>query len=186
MQQHIGSTNAAAWAERIPLASSPQIKRAKELENFTRKSHSLHNAGESPDMTTRRSVENHAFGPHQGLVTTTGEGRGFLAHDLTHVIQQSKANRLPHGRSEAGSTIQSQHPDIDMVLTAPFKNSLPTNNIQLREVQAQANEQLLSDSLSKTAKSPHQINIEEVANKVYRLMQFDLILERERATKMGG
>lgn len=188
MQQHTGSTNAAAWVEHITLASSPQIKRAKELENFTRKSRSFHNAGESPDMTTRRSVENHAFGPRQDLVTTTREGRSLLAHDLTHVIQQTKSNRLPHGRSEAeaDSTIQPQHPDIDMVLTAPFKNSLPTNNIQLREAQAQANEQLLSDSLSKTAKSPHQINLEEVANKVYRLMQYDLILERERATKMGG
>ena len=188
MQQHIGRPNATAWVEHITLASSPQIKRAKELENFSRKSHPLHNAGESPDMTTRRLVENHAFGPRQDLVTTTREGRGFLAHDLTHVIQQTQSNRLPQDTSEAerDSTIQPQHPDIDMVLTAPFKNSLPTNNIQLREAQAQANEQLLIDSLSKTAKSPHKINLEEVANKVYRLMQYDLILERERATKMGG
>ncbi len=186
MRQHISSTNAAAWVEHITLASSPQIKRAKEVENFTQKSHSLHNASESPDMTTRRLVENDAFDPRQGLITTTREGRGLLAYDRTHVIQQSKANRLPHGRSEADSSIQPQRPDIDMVLTAPFNNSLPINNIQLSEAEVQANEQLLSDSLSKTAKSPHQINIEEVANKVYRLMQFDLILERERATKMGG
>ena len=186
MQQHIGSTNAAAWVKHVTLASSPQIKREKELENFTRKSHSLHNDSESPDMTTRRSVENHAFGSGQDLVTTTKEGQSLLAHDLNHVIQQTKSNSLPHSRSEADSTIQPQHSDIDMVLTAPLKNSLPANNIQLREAQVQANEQLLSNSLSKIDKSPHQINLEEVANKVYRLMQYDLIVERERATKMGG
>ena len=188
MQQHIGSTNAAAWVEHITLASSLQIKREKELENFTRKSQPLHNAGESSDMTISRSVENYAFSPGQDLITTTGEGRSLPAYDLTHVIQQSKSNRLPHGRSEAkaDATIQSQHPDIDMALTAPFNNSLPTNNIQFREAQTQANEQLLSDSLSKTTEPPYQINLEEVANKVYRLMQYDLILERERATKMGG
>jgi len=148
----------------------------------------LHNAGESPDMTISRLAENDAFGPRQDLVTTTRERRRLPAYDLTHVIQQSKSNRLPHSRSgaEADYAIQPQRPDIDMVLTAPFKNSLPTNNIQLREAQAQANEQLLSDSLSKTTEPPHQINLEEVANKVYRLMQYDLILERERATKMGG
>ena len=33
---------------------------------------------------------------------------------------------------------------------------------------------------------PSEINLEEVANKVYRLMRNDLVLERERGTKLGG
>ena len=97
MQQHIGSTNAAAWVEHLTLASSLQIKRAQELESFTRRSHTLANTDEPPDMGISRS------------------------------------------EAEADAAIQPQPADIDMVLTAPFKNSLQTNNIQLTEAQTQAN-----------------------------------------------
>ena len=54
-------------------------------------------------------------------------------------------------------------------------------------MQAKANEQLIqSETSDNEPRSQPQVNLEEVADKVYRLMQHDLILERERATKVGG
>ena len=144
----------------------------------------------------------HIFGPRQTLATSTREGQGLLAHELTHVIQQTQPHRLPQGRLEtdeaftlptanhATSSVKAappgSHTDTEMVLLAPQKSPAPTTSPQQREAQAQANEQLVANSLNNKTKSSPQINLEEVANKVYRLIQHDLVLERERATKLGG
>ena len=42
------------------------------------------------------------------------------------------------------------------------------------------------DSGEKGAVSSSRIDVVKIADKVYRLMRSDLILERERTTKMGG
>ena len=235
MQQNIGSTKAVAWLKPIILSPSPQVKRAKELEDFTKRFHSSFERGEPLDATNRRLMEpffgydlaavrihrgqqadeasrkldarafafrGHIFGSPQALVTSTTEGKGLLAHELTHVIQQTQPHRLPQGNLEtdedfissranqATSSVKAEpsgnHTGTDMVLLAPSKNPAPTTSPQQEEAQAQANERLITDSLdNKTGTSP-QINLEEVANKVYRLIQHDLVLERERATKLGG
>ena len=234
MQQHIGSTKATAWVKPIILSPSPQVKRAKELEDFTERFHSRFERGEPLDVTTRRLMEpffgydleavrihrghqaeeasrklgaraftfrGHIFGPRQTLATSTREGQGLLAHELTHVIQQTQPHRLSQGRLEtdedftlptanqATSSVKAppeSHPDAEMVWLAPPKSPAPTTSPQQREAQAQANEQLVADSLDNKTESSPQINLEEVTNKVYRLIQHDLVLERERATKLGG
>ena len=235
MQQHIGGTKASAWVERITLSLGPQLKRAKELKDFTQRPRPLYDVGKPLDVTTRRLMETffgynledvlvhhgrqaeeasrkldaraftfrgHIFGPRQTLDTSTREGQGLLAHELTHVIQQTQPHQLPQGRLETKvdftplaanqetSSVRAaspgNHPDTEMVLLAPLKSSPSATNLQLREAQAQANEQLVADGLDNKTKSPPQINPEEVANKVYRLIQYDLVLERERATKVGG
>jgi len=232
VQQHIGSTKATAWVKPIILSPGPQVKRAKELEDFTESFHSRFERGEPLDVTTRRLMEpffgydleavrihrgqqaeeasrkldaraftfrGHIFGPRQTLATSTREGQGLLAHELTHVIQQTQPHRLPQSRLETDedftlpTTNQAvkaaspgSHPGAEMVLLAPSKSSAPTTSPQQREAQAQANEQLVADSLDNKTESSPQINLEEVANKVYRLIQHDLVLERERATKLGG
>ena len=80
----------------------------------------------------------------------------------------------------------SSHSGTEMVLLSPRKSLAPTTSPQQEEAQAQANEQLVADSLDNKTESSPQINLEEVANKVYHLIQHDLVLERERATKLGG
>ncbi len=225
MQQHIGGTKASAWVERITLSLGPQLKRAKELEDFTQRPRPLYDVGKPLDVTTRRLMETffgynledvlvhhgrqaeeasrkldaraftfrgHIFGPRQTLDTSTREGQGLLAHELTHVIQQTQPHQLPQGRLETKvdftpkAASPGNHPDTEMVLLAPLKSSPSATSLQLREAQAQAHEQLVADGLGNKTKSPPQINPEEVANKVYRLIQYDLVLERERATKVGG
>jgi hypothetical protein len=226
--QHIGNagTRATAWVEHIILSPSPQVRRAKELEEFMERLKSLSDPGEPLDVTTRRLMETffgyklekvrihrgqgaeeasrrlgaraftirgHIFGPRQNLDNSTREGLGLLAHELTHVIQRVQPHRLPQRQvtnredSPMSATLPGGHSDVEMVLLASPKSSPLTTNPQLREAQAQANEQLVVEGLAdNTVKSPPQINPEEVANKVYRLLQYELVLERERATKIGG
>ena len=75
--------------------------------------------------------------------------------------------------------------DVGMVLpSSPRNPSFSTGPLQ-REAEAQTNEQSVEGSSNNTRLTP-QINCEEVANKVYHLMQGNLILERERAAKLGG
>jgi len=225
VQQHIGGTKASAWVERITLSLGPQLKRAKDLEDFTQRPHPLYDVGKPLDVTTRRLMETffgynledvlvhhgrqaeeasrkldaraftfkgHIFGPHQNLDNQTPEGLALLAHELTHVIQQTQPHQLPQGRAanrEDGplSATLGGHSDVEMVLLAPPKSPPLTSNPQQGEAQAQASEKLMEEALTDNkTKSPPQINPEEVADKVYRFMQYDLVLERERATKLGG
>ena len=237
MQQHIGGTKTTAWVEHMIsfLSLSPQVKRAKELEEFTEKHCSLFDFGEPLDVATRRRLEaffghsleevrihrgyqaeeasrelnaraftfkGQIFGSRQNLDTSTVGGLGLLAHELTHVIQQTQPCRRPQGSLEAERNFPRQmanqdnspvpvasaasHSDAE-ILAAPGKSSSLTTNPQLREAQAQSSERLVVETLSDNEpQSPPQKIPEEVANQVYRLMQYDLVLERERATKLGG
>ena len=155
--------------------------------------------GQEAEEASRRlgarafTFRGHIFGTRQNLDTQTSEGRGLLAHELTHVIQQTQPRQIPQGQPVSGNTgsvpqapSESQS-SKEMVLLAPAQSPHRNSNPQQREAQARANEQLAAQELADTtASSPIQINPEEVADKVYRLMQYDLVLERERATKLGG
>ena len=109
------------------------------------------------------------------------------------VVPQTQSRELPKRRvvnrnlSPAPATINRAYSDIPMVLPAPAENiSLPAN-IPRREIQSR-NRVLpaTEDSGKKGDESYPRINLAKIANKVYRLMRSDLILERERTTKMGG
>ena len=99
----------------------------------------------------------------------------------------SKRRVANRNLSPAPATISRAYSDIPMVLPAPADNiSLPAN-IPRREIQAR-NRVLLAaqDSGKNGDESYPRINLAKIADKVYRLMRSDLILERERTTKMGG
>jgi len=153
--------------------------------------------GQTVEEASRRlgarafTYKGHIFGPHQNLDNQTPEGLALLAHELTHVIQQTQPHRLPQGQVANPDTVPAaplrSRSNTEMVLLAPPKSPPLTSNPQPGEAQAQASEQLMEAALTDNkAKSIPQINPKEVANKVYRFMQHDLILERERATKIGG
>jgi len=63
---------------------------------------------------------------------------------------------------------------------------LPASKLE-GKVQGEVDEQMVQRVLpsDKPQSQPH-VDLKEIADKVYRLMQHDLILERERATKVGG
>jgi hypothetical protein len=221
MEHDVSSTNVAVWVKHV-LSPSPQVKRAKELENFTRRPGSSSKVGEFLGMATRRLMEpffgrdlkdvrihrgqeaenasrqlssraftlgGHIFGPRQNLDDSTREGLGLLAHELTHVIQQTRPNKIPqrqtvHRGNDLPSAIATppvSHSDGEKVLLA--RSSPQGTNSPQREAQARASEQLVTKGPGDRTKSPSEINCEEVASKVYRLMRYDLVLERERASR---
>ena len=229
MPQSSGNnTKARAWVEHVTrfLLRSHQVKRAKELEEFTERIRSLFDLGDPLDVNTRNVMEpfsgydlgdmrihrgyqaeeasrqlgaqaltfrGHIFGSRQNLDSSRIEGLGLLAHELTHAIQQIKPHELPQGETlnQDNSPVRvasaASHYNAEMLLLAPAKRSPLTANPQLREVQPQNSERLVVQALSDNEpQSPPEINPKEVANKVYHLMRNDLVLERERAIKLGG
>ena len=150
--------------------------------------------GQEADEASRQlgarafTFRGHVFGPRQNLLTSSVEGLGLLAHELTHVIQQTKPRRLhPAAEISLVSAAPGGHSDVEMVLLAPSQGLPLTTDPQFREAQARASEQLVTEGLTDNqGKPPPEIDLEAVADKVYRLMQSDLVLERERATRLGG
>lgn len=62
-----------------------------------------------------------------------------------------------------------------------------SNKINLGiENRMQRKENPVANDISKNSESPKAMDVEKVADKVYRLMQRDLILERERIPRPGG
>lgn len=223
MEHDISGTNVAVWVRRV-LSPSPQVRKARELENFTQRLGASSKMGESLGTATRRLMETffgrdlmdvrlhrgpeaenasrqlasraftvgrHVFGPRQNLDDSTREGLGLLAHELTHVVQQTRPNKMPQrqtvrrgdGLPSAVVRPAASHSDTERVLLAPARSSPQATTSPQREAQARTNEQLVLKGPGDQTKSPSQINCEEVANKVYRLMRYDLVLERERASR---
>ena len=127
------------------------------------------------------------FGDAQGLSAETAEGLGLMAHELTHVVQQTQP--VPLGRSHAPSeqgafpgspaTVgQAQGPHY-APRTAPATSSVGASD----EAEAQASEQ----AVRRTAEEARQrdqsgtgVDVERLAERVYRLMHEELALARER------
>ena len=143
----------------------------------------------------------HVFGSPQDLDVSTSEGQGLLAHELTHAIQQTRPRQLEPIRSESvgklhtgtvGRQAQSRQGapsegyPAEMVLLAPAQSSASATSPTEREAQARANERLAAEALMSEAESPPRISAEEIADRVYQLMQSDLVLERERVGRLGG
>lgn len=89
--------------------------------------------------------------------------------------------------AERTISLTRAHSHAGMVLPAPAKNKTLTKNQGGKEERAKASEQLAAKALAeKRPESIPRINAGEIADRVYRLMQHDLILERQRTTKLGG
>ena len=152
------------------LSLSPQAERGKELEKFTER---------------RRFL----FDPRQNMDAATTKGLGLLAPDLAHLVQQTQPQSRFANRdsSPVRAALTRTHSDAAMILPAPAENTPLTLDLQRGEVKGKASEQLAAEgSVEKRSKSPPRIDAGEVADRVHRLMRYDLVLEKERATKLGG
>ena len=125
------------------------------------------------------------FGPDRELDTSTREGMGLMAHELTHVVQQTQ----PQGSSESETvhregrpeTAAPEYPDNNVVLQAS-RGERPSASTQA----AAGGEVVTESSGNNRHQSSREIDRDKVADKVYRLMKRDLALEKERATRIGG
>jgi len=167
--EHIGNAGirAVAWAGRIMRSLTLRPKQGEELGKFTERQHFLSD-------------------PRQNLDATNTEEQGLLTHELNHVIQQTQPRRLPNlNLRPAPVASTGTHPDAGMILPAPAENVHPIDHAREGIVQTKAEEQRSAAEVpaEKGSTSPTRENVREIADRVYRLMQHDLILERERVAK---
>jgi hypothetical protein len=81
--------------------------------------------------------------------------------------------------AERTVSLARAHSRSGSVLPAPAENKTMTEKQKEKEVQTKAGEQLLANALAeKGPESMPRINVMEIADRVYRLMQHDLIRER--------
>lgn len=203
MYEPIG-TRTARWAERIIMPLRLRAKRQErdrgepldavtrlELEQllgFDLAQVRLHK-GERAETAARKldarafTVGGQVFGSRHELDTAKVVGLGLLAHELTHVVQQTQPAQVP--RAVPGWVAsQTSGGGNGLVLLAPV--APPAANPDGREAQAEINERIMVEAVREKPETSPSIDAEEIAAIVYKLMQYDLVLERERGGTPGG
>jgi len=142
------------------------------------------------------------FSDQGKLNTVTGEGRGLLAHELTHFIQQvrpqtvipgyfGKESEMIHMPSAPGMYIQPACPDIPSAKVKQIAMSSPgsaagNSASETMEAQAQRSEQIsrrATEGDNEEQAENSAVNTEEIAELVYQMMQQELLLERDRTRR---
>jgi hypothetical protein len=158
------SMRAMAWAERTALSLNPQAERVAR----------------GPAMRTLTQTGDFSE-LHQNLNTSSTGVWGVLSYDLPY---RQPANRYP--RSMSAPSIEN-HPDDRTILPAPAQNTNTPYDLQGRKAQGRTGDKRTAKILSgKSSETNPYINVGKVADRVYNLMQHDLILERERTTRLRG
>jgi hypothetical protein len=132
------------------------------------------------------TIGTEVFGPPDNLRTTTSHARGLLAHELTHVIQQTHPP-LAFSPSSGiyGTQIPTSHNNMSQMAElqlAPLNTSgRGSSESAAMEASAEAAELAARHSgEEKDTPRTSPVNADEIAQYVYRLMQQDLLLENER------
>lgn len=133
------------------------------------------------------------------LNAPTKENRGLLAHELTHVIQQThprsvlrssdnvslESLRIPGGKglSQIAGNAELPHPALQLAPIGPFKSEGSSITEEM-EAAAQTAEQAVhrEEEGLRRSRTP-AVDAEEIAEIVYRLMQQELLLERDRVRR---
>jgi len=226
MTYMVGTTGVDAlnWAKlktklyeffRVGVGLSSLLSRGEDLDEMTRikmesafgydlkdvRTHETKQAGE-----LARELQAEAFTIGADIFTTegklntlTGENRGLLAHELTHVIQQTHPRPVLHssdnvsleslwipGGKWASKTVGNNglpHPTLQLAPISPFQSG-GSSNAEAMEAVAQTAEQAVRREEEELSKSqPPAVDAEEIAEIVYRLMQQELLLERDRVRR---
>jgi hypothetical protein len=133
------------------------------------------------------------------LNAPTMENRGLLAHELTHVIQQTHPSPIPRSsdslsseslRSPGGKGLSKiagnaglPHSALQLAPIGPFQ-SVGSSTAGEMEAAAQTAEQAASHAEEDlTRDQTPAVDAEEIAEIVYRLMQQELLLNRDRVRR---
>jgi hypothetical protein len=157
----------------------------------------IHDSRQASEMARKLGAEaftmgSHIFASDEKLNTLTLQGMGLLAHELTHVVQQTHPRSLEHGKIRTaevapGADSLSIKQESTMLQFAAPSYARLSPGISRMEDEAQANEQAMREVLESGGEMENpnqempQINAEDIADRVYHLMRQDLILEGERA-----
>jgi hypothetical protein len=133
------------------------------------------------------------------LNAPTRENMGLLAHELTHVIQQTHPLPIPHssdilgseslrasggrGSSKIAGNAELPHPALQLAPIGPFQSGVSSITGEM-EAAAQAAEQAVRrEEQNLTRDRAPAVDAEEIAEIVYRLMQQELSLQGDRVRR---
>lgn len=189
----------AKWLERVLGQGRPLDDAVRQqMEGFFGcdledvRIHDSHQAGE----VARRlggeafTLGGQVFGDAARLNTLTPEGVGLMAHELTHFIQQAQpapvADSAPTASPQAvaRSAGVSQQPQ-----GAQFAGHTPSSGRSVdepMEAEALASEgaaRRAAETAGEPEQAPQEVDIEKLADRVYRLMRQELRADRDRSVR---
>jgi hypothetical protein len=183
----------------------PQAKLSKKFGEFAGRRHLFYDGGQPLDVSTQSKIGtllDHDIDKvhiHRGYqtkeVSRRLDDRAFnlkrWALDPSKHVDTATAEELLQTAKRdtklASSALTWTHSDAGMVLPAPAESKLLNANTRKREGQDRPSVPVPAGELTEAGReSIPYIDVREVANRVYRLMQHELTWERERVTKSGG
>ena len=178
MEESIGNagTRAIAWAERTVRFISPLAEKASRRPG-----------------TQTFTIKDEVSGPNQNLNAPTTEESGQLAHESPDFTRQTHIQQLPYRQlanqdpDSKSVAITENHTVNRTILPAPAQNTNLTTELQdIKSQDKKSNKVAAKATPEKRSESTPCTDIGEVADRVYHLMRHDLVLERERTTRLGG
>ena len=183
-----------------PLDETTRIEMESVL-GYDLKDVRIHKTKQAGELARRLEAEaftigTDIFAAEERLNTTTEEGKGLMAHELTHVVQQTHPkSTLPNPdateqrgwRENIGQmfplTIDRTDLSFVPVPQLALPSSFPVGSSQPGTMEAEAEnaEQAVQHTKNNaTSKQAAVIDAAEIADSVYRLMQQELLLENDR------
>jgi hypothetical protein len=139
------------------------------------------------------------FAAEGKLNAPTRENRGLLAHELTHVIQQTHPLPIPRGSdnlrmeslwapggkglSEIAGNAGLPHPALQLAPIGPFQSGGSSVAGEMEAAAQTAEQAVRREEEDLTSDQTPAVDAEEIAEIVYRLMQQELLLERDRVRR---
>ena len=217
----IAGRNALAWANKLKAEflkllltggmSGRKLNTGQPLDETTRvemesvlgydlQDVRIHKTKQAGELARRLEAEaftigTDIFAAEERLNTTTEEGKGLMAHELTHVVQQTHPKyTLPNPdatqqawRENIGQRfpLTIDRTDLSFVpvpqLALPSSFPVGSSEPGTMEAEAENAEQAVQHTKNNaTSKQSAVIDAAEIADSVYRLMQQELLLENDR------
>ena len=163
----------------------------------------IHQTKQAGEIARRLGAEaftigNQIFAEEGALTSPQKISSGLLAHEITHVVQQIRPMPLPLAAQKSipgglaiSSTLSNSPGDSDSAQTHVLQmNSSGSGrgggntSASVMEKEANSVEQMVRRIVEKGEKTAvTRINVEELADFVHRLMQADLLIEKDRVRR---
>jgi len=198
-QSWVPARRLAEWLEQLLGSGRPLDdairRRMEDFFGYSLEDVRIHDSRQAGEVARRLGAEAFAiggqvFGDAESLNTLSPEGMGLVAHELTHVIQQTQPPPLPH----SGVVASKPTPDREQSATSRTETaqlarySPPSVNSaeEPGEAEARASEEVMrqaAESGEQAVEASPEVDIEELADRIYRLMRRELMLDRERSVR---
>lgn len=148
--------------------------------------HDSHHAGELARRLGGQAftIGGQIFGDEGDFSTLTPEGMGLMAHELTHVIQQTQPAPAHHGGMAPCQSAFTRGASVSHDAQGPmFAGHTPPSPGSIHEsieTEAMASEEAVQQAVERRQRTPQGADVEKLADMVYRLMQQELRMDRER------